>query len=207
MTQHLDRLTIYGSVTSPYVRRVRMVAMDLGLPHELIDTIAEQGQAEMRQHNPLWKVPTVQWLRGQKTITTFDSRVIIESLWAAYGFGSMRPYDPLDIDERNTLNVLDGALDSAVNVFYLKREGVDVTAIPYMVKQSERVVSAMDWLQERLSNGWFSTTPRFGYSELAAFTMFEWFRFRQVLALDKWPALAGFTGLHHERFVATRPYA
>ena len=194
-------LTIYGSTTSPFVRRVRIVAADLKLEHKLFDSVPESGQAAMRKLNPLWKVPTIEWRGG----VVFDSHVIVETLWHEFGGGSLRPYDANDVEERNTLSVIDGALDSAVNVFYMKKDGVDITKVPYLVKQRERVDSAMTWLNERLRDGWFTSQPQFGYAELVAFTTFEWFRFREVVQVERWPRLASFTDAHHQRFFDTRP--
>lgn len=201
-----DHLVIYGSTTSPYVRRVRMVAEDLRLSHELIDSVSDAGQSEMRLHNPLWKVPTVRWQRFGTERVVFDSHAIVEALWGAYGNGSFRAFEPRDLEERNLVNAIDGALDAAVHLFYMKRDGVNLEQVPYLVKQRERIASALSWVSDRLVPGG-TLGDRFGYAELAGFTAFEWFRFRSTVDLTPWPALQAFTDRHRDRFSNTAPKA
>jgi glutathione S-transferase len=47
-------MNLYGTTTSPYVRRVRFVLEDLELPYTLVDVFTDAGQAELRARNPLW---------------------------------------------------------------------------------------------------------------------------------------------------------
>ena len=42
-------MKLFGSTTSPFVRRVRVVAAELGEPVDRIDTAAEAGQAALRE--------------------------------------------------------------------------------------------------------------------------------------------------------------
>ena len=53
-------MTLYGTTTSPYVRRVRVVTLELGLPLTWVDTFTDAGQAALRARSPVWKVPVVE---------------------------------------------------------------------------------------------------------------------------------------------------
>jgi glutathione S-transferase len=53
----MSTIELFGTVTSPYVRRVRIVAHELGVSVARTDTADAPGQAALRAFNPLWKVP------------------------------------------------------------------------------------------------------------------------------------------------------
>lgn len=142
-------LRIYGTQTSPYVRRVRVVAHELGLAHELIDTSTEDGQAALRALTPIWKVPVVE-LDG---VPVFDSTVINEKLLRLHGPGPLAYFDPHDVILRNAITVIDGALDSLINCFYLAKDEVTAETATYLQKQQDRAESAIKWLDGRASEG------------------------------------------------------
>ena len=66
-------MKLYGTTTSPFVRRVRIVAAELDVAYDLINTAHDDGQAQLRAVSPIWKVPVAE-LDGQ---TLFDSQIII----------------------------------------------------------------------------------------------------------------------------------
>src|SRR5258705_9543 len=51
------RMKLYGTAASPFVRRVRVTAAEVGEPVELVNTATEAGHAELRALSPIWKVP------------------------------------------------------------------------------------------------------------------------------------------------------
>src|SRR6185436_16549189 len=78
----LARMKLYGTTTSPFVRRVRVVAAEVGEQVERIDTASDAGQAKLREVSPIRKVP-VAVIDGR---TIYDSRVINEWLTTTRGF-------------------------------------------------------------------------------------------------------------------------
>ena len=50
-------MKLYGTTTSPFVRRVRVVAAEVGEPVELVNTAPDIGQAQLREVSPIRKVP------------------------------------------------------------------------------------------------------------------------------------------------------
>jgi glutathione S-transferase len=194
-------LLVYGTITSPYVRRVRIVAHELGLAHELIDTSTDAGQAELRRRSPIWKIPAAE-LDGE---LVFDSRVICERLVTQHGAGKLAGVERLD--ERNRITVVDGALDSLINCFYLAKDGVDCDAVAYLRKQKERAASAMTWIDAQLRDGWLSTQQSFGLPEIALASAAAWMRFRDTYPIDRHPGVLACLERceARESFAATRP--
>jgi glutathione S-transferase len=204
----MSAITLYGTVTSPYVRRVRIVAHELGLPFTLVDTATDEGQARLRQVSPIWKVPVAELSPGQ---LVFDSHSIIERLVAEHGHGPLRPVvHARRWEESNLHHAIDGALDSAINAFYLRKDGLDPAQVPYLAKQTLRVRSALDWVQAQLQGAYFGggADTALGLTEIALFTALDWMVFRNVYPVADSPGLAAFREHHADRpgFASTRPH-
>jgi glutathione S-transferase len=196
-------LIVYGTVTSPYVRRVRVVAHELGLEYELVDVSSDAGQAELRRRSPIWKIPAAE-LDGE---LVFDSRVICELLVARHGAGTLANVDGLA--DRNAITVVDGALDSLINCFYLARDGVDSESVAYLRKQQERAASAMTWIDAQIHDGWLSRQRSFALPEIALATAAGWMRFRDTYPIDRHPGVLACLERCEMRqsFASTQPHA
>ena len=178
-------IRLYGTITSPYVRRVRVVATELGLPFELIDTATDAGQASLRTKSPIWKVPAAE-IDGD---VVFDSRAITELLLARAGQGPLAPWRSDDVEARNALNVVDGALDALINVFYLRKEGVDPDQVPYLTKQKARARAALSWLEARVHEPFVTSRRELGLAEIGLGTALGWMRFREAYPIADHPRL------------------
>jgi glutathione S-transferase len=192
-------MLLYGSYTSPFVRRVRIVAAELGEPVELVDTSTSEGQETLSRVHPLWKVP-VAVIDGE---TWFDSRVICDRLMALRGPGPLRVGG--GVDDINLRTVADGVLDSAINWFYLvRRDGADVD-LPYLRKQRLRVDASLEWLAERCPD----PSLGLGLTEIALVTALDWLAFRDVWPVARHPVLGPFAAAWATRpsFLETMPVA
>jgi len=67
-------MKLIGSLTSPYVRKVRVVMAEKKLDYQLVVEDV-WGSDEMLKFNPLGKVPCLVMEGGE---AVFDSRVIVE---------------------------------------------------------------------------------------------------------------------------------
>lgn len=174
-------IRLYGSNTSPYVRRVRVVADELGLPLELIDSVPDAGQAELRKRNPIWKVPAAE-IDGQLVL---DSHVITELLLERYGRGKLAPLPVDDVEARNAISVIDGALDALINTFYLGKEGVTPEQAPYLKKQRDRAGSALSWLEQNVHEPFVTSKKQLGLPEIALGSALGWMRLRNVYDVEQ----------------------
>jgi glutathione S-transferase len=174
-------IRLFGSFTSPYVRRVRIVADELGLPVEQIDTTPAEGQAELRKRSPIWKVPAAE-IDGQ---LIFDSHVITEVLLERFGRGKLAPLAVDDIEARNAINVIDGALDALINAFYLGKDGVTPEQAPYLKKQGERAAASLSWLEQSVHEPFVTSRKQLGLPEIALGTALGWMRLRNVYDIEQ----------------------
>lgn len=173
-------MKLYGTTTSPFVRRVRVVAAELGITVDRIDTMPEAGQAMLREVSPIRKVPVAE-IDGK---LLFDSHVIIDWLTVTRGWGTLAPTRDR-WHEQNVINAIDAALDAVIQLFYLRRDGVAIDGTPYETRQLERADAIFAWLGNQLASDGKSFTGGFGLPELALITTLDWMDFRQTYPTDR----------------------
>jgi glutathione S-transferase len=108
------------SPTSPYVRKVMVLALEAGLDGKLekIETTVAPTKAnpDMAQHNPLVKVPALVLDNGE---TLFDSPVICEYLDSLHGGAKLfPPSGPARWTALRRQALGDGILDAAILTRY-----------------------------------------------------------------------------------------
>ena len=104
-------MKLIGAVTSPYVRKVRIVMAEKKLDFELV--LADVWNSdEILQSNPLGKIPCLVMEGGE---AVFDSRVIVEYLDTLSPVGKLIPTAGRERAEVRTWEALaDGVLDAAI---------------------------------------------------------------------------------------------
>jgi len=191
-------MKLYGTTTSPFVRRVRVVAEEVGEPIELVDTAPEAGQAELRAISPIRKVPVATF----GNLTLFDSRAIIDRLFMTHGHGGLTP--PRNRwQEQNLLNAIDGALDAVIQLFYLRRDGVAIDGTPYATRQLERADAIFAWLATQ-----HLSTIQLGLAEISLVCTLDWMEFRKAYPTERASGLAEVRAAWSDRpsLAATRPH-
>ena len=79
-------MKLLGSLTSPYVRKVRIVMSEKKLDYQFIAEDVWAADSQITQSNPLAKVPCLVMEGGE---AVFDSRVIVEYLDALSPVGKL----------------------------------------------------------------------------------------------------------------------
>jgi glutathione S-transferase len=106
------RLRLIGSLTSPYVRKVRIVLIEKKLEHKLeLDDVWSAG-THIAESNPLGKVPCLVMEGGE---ALFDSRVIVEYVDTLSPLARLIPDKGRERAEvRNWEALADGLLDACI---------------------------------------------------------------------------------------------
>lgn len=128
-------MKLYGSFTSPFVRHVRIVLLETGLACEFIET----DQAGSAVKSPTKRVPFLE--DGDIFLT--DSCSIIKYLREKNGQAFCKTAKELD-----EFCLVNTALDTTVNLFFLKRDGIDIQSIPYLQRQAARIDSSVAELNQ-----------------------------------------------------------
>lgn len=105
-------MKLIGSVTSPYVRKVRIVMAEKKLDYQFVTEDVWAMGTVINQSNPLGKVPCLVMEGGE---AVFDSRVIVEYLDALSPVGRLIPAMGRERAEIKTWEALaDGVLDASI---------------------------------------------------------------------------------------------
>ena len=117
----VENFILRSSLTSPFVRKVRMAADVLGLAQriKLVPTDAVDPTDDLRRQNPLGKYPCL--VREDGT-AVYDSSVIIEFLQDVAGTDRLLPRNgPERIAMLTRTRLADGIIDAGAAVIYEER--------------------------------------------------------------------------------------
>ena len=105
-------MKLIGAVTSPYVRKVRIVMAEKKLDYQFVPEDVWSADTRIAESNPLGKVPCLVMEGGE---AVFDSRVIVEYLDTLSPVGKLIPQPGRERAEVKTWEALaDGLLDAAI---------------------------------------------------------------------------------------------
>jgi glutathione S-transferase len=160
-------MKLIGALTSPYVRKVRIVMAEKKLDFQLVLTDVWNSQ-EILQSNPLGKVPCLVTEAGE---SIFDSRVIVEYLDALSPVGRLIPPSGRERAECRTWEAMaDGILDASIMA---RMEAIWAGRTPEQRSQAwiDRQMSRVDGTLAALSTGLadkpWCTGNAFGLADIA----------------------------------------
>jgi glutathione S-transferase len=186
-------LKLYGTTTSPYTRKIRILGRAAGLEVELVDTRTEAGAAALARVAPLGKVPVAELPTAAAPLVLPDSSLIAAWLWErhapalrAAGFSAPAPGSDADWAERELVLVVEGALDAAINRFYLLRDQLPDQG--YVTRQRDRVTTTLTWLDARMAAFARPVSP----AALSLGCALDWMVFRDATDLLRFPRLVTF---------------
>jgi glutathione S-transferase len=105
-------MKLIGSITSPYVRKVRIVMAEKKLDFEFVTEDVWAADTHIVSSNPLGKIPCLVMEAGE---ALFDSRVIVEYVDTLSPVGKLIPDRGRERAEVKTWEALaDGLLDAAI---------------------------------------------------------------------------------------------
>jgi len=108
----MKHMKLIGAITSPYVRKVRIVLAEKKLDYQFVTEDVWSADTTITQSNPLGKVPCLVMEGGE---ALFDSRVIVEYVDTLSPVGKLIPPSGRERAEVKTWEALaDGLLDAAI---------------------------------------------------------------------------------------------
>lgn len=178
-------MKLYGSYTSPFVRHCRITLIETGQACEFIET----DQVASAVKSPTKRVP---FFEDDNLVLT-DSAAIIKHLREKAGKIFCQ-----STTELNRLCLVNTALETVVNLFFIKRDGVDITGIPYLQRQAARIESTLD----ELNRTTFSTGIQFDDADLRLGCFMGWSKFRNQVDFSAYENLEKF----YERILSYGPF-
>ncbi|TKB47098.1 glutathione S-transferase family protein [Thalassotalea mangrovi] len=188
-------MDLYGSTTSPFVRRTRLLSsayLDDGLVFHDIDIFDQQGRELLSQHNPTLKVPFL--LDGEHNI--YDSRVIFRYLAKKFDLNE------LNWQQENQLTLIDAASDSLVEILLLMRSGIDPSQNALFFNlQRERLGKLFAVLEQQVERGEYND---WYYPAICLYCLIDWAMFRELVDFSPYPSMRAFHQQYASRDDITR---
>ena len=172
-------MKLIGSLTSPYVRKVRIVMAEKKLDHQFVlEDVWAEGST-MTDANPLGKVPCLVMEGGE---AVFDSRVIVEYLDTLSPVGKLIPSTGRERAEVKTWEALaDGLLDAAIlvrleNTFEGRAPAQRSPA--WIDRQMQKVDASLKAMAQGLGDKAFCSGIHLSLSDIAVGCALGWLEFR-----------------------------
>lgn len=184
-------IKLYGSTTSPFVRRLRMWMANV--EHEFInlEIFAGKDRETLAERNPTLKIPMIE----DDANVIFDSRVIYRYLTEKFD------YPVPSWEQENQLTLIDAATDSLVQMLLLGRSEIDTSEDKmYFKLQRERVESTLSHLNDLVSQGTFED---WNYPSICLYSLIDWIEFRTLHDLNNMADLRAFRDSNSQRIEAT----
>ncbi|WP_322996893.1 glutathione S-transferase N-terminal domain-containing protein [Castellaniella sp.] len=144
-------MRLIGSLTSPYVRKVRIVLAEKKLDYELVLDDPWGAATQLTAHNPLGKVPC---LILDENDSLFDSRVIVEYLDTLSPVGRLIPPPGRErIATKHWEAVADGIMDAAAAAFMESHRRPEALRSPdWVIRQNAKITAALAYMDTLLGD-------------------------------------------------------
>jgi glutathione S-transferase len=173
-------MKLIGSLTSPYVRKVRVLLLEKQLPFEFIVDSPWESSTHVPDFNPLGKVPALVTDEGE---TLFDSNILseyVELLSTKSGAGPhLLPTDRLAaLQVRQLVMLADGICDAGINIFLEGRRPADKQYADWVDRQQGKIARGLDALERRAgATPWLGGTDM-NLADIATGCMLLWLDLR-----------------------------
>ena len=183
-------MKLYGSYTSPFVRHCRIVLLETGLKCEFIETDAAASATQ----SPTKRVPFLE--DGEYFLT--DSSSIIKYLREKSGGKFCESAKELD-----DFCLVNTALETTVNVFFLERDGATASELPYLQRQVARIESSL----AEINNLSLPSNAPYNDAQLRLACYIGWAKFRKRVDFSSYQKLEDFfAGINqYAAFAKTAP--
>lgn len=159
-------MKLIGSLTSPYVRKVRVVMAEKKLDYELVLEDVWANDTQIQKHNPLGKIPC---LLMDDNGALFDSRVIVEYLDTLSPVGRLIPQSGRDRAAIKCWEAIaDGVLDASVAiVFETRRRPAELRSPEWVERQQGKIACALDQMNKTLGDNPFCAGINISLADIA----------------------------------------
>ena len=199
-------MKLVGSLTSPYVRKVRVILAERNIAYDFLEESAWNPGTTVPRYNPLNKVPALVIERGE---TLYDSAVIAEYLDGISG-GKLIPAQPLARARVKRGEALgDGLADAGITAFLERKREASRQDAAWISRQLDKVNAAIATMASELGHKPFMGGVELDLADIACGCALFWLEFRmpEIAWRDDHANLRGWAERLEMRpsFAATKP--
>ncbi|MEC5384745.1 glutathione S-transferase [Uliginosibacterium sp. H3] len=187
-------MKLIGSLTSPYVRKIRVMLLEKNLPFDLVIDSPWEPSTHVSDFNPLGKVPALVTDEGE---TLFDSNILAEYIELLDVAPPHAPkFLPADraaaLRIRQLVMLADGIADAGVAVFLEIKRPVDHQDANWLARQHGKILRGLAALESRASASTWLAGEEMSLADIALGCVLLWLDIR--VSTLKWrddhPALS-----------------
>jgi len=183
-------MKLIGSLTSPYVRKVRIVLAEKKIDYDFVLDSPWTAESNIPDINPLGKIPVL--VLDDETVL-FDSRVISEYLDNVAPNNKLMPAPNRERTEVKRWEALaDGLCDAAVSAVMEGLRPKKEQSTGWIVRQRETIQRTLRFMETHLGEKSFCMGTHFSLADIAVGTALGYlcFRFPHVGWQETHPNLA-----------------
>lgn len=193
-------MKLIASLTSPFVRKVRIYLAEKNIPYQLVIDVPWDEQTQVPSFNPLGKVPVL--IINEEQHTLFDSRVIVEYLERLVPSPALIPEAAeAFIRVKRQEALADGIADAAAAIFIEKKRPVDLQSAEWMNRQQQKIELGLKAMSEVLADHNYFVNDEFSLADISAVCCLGYLdlRFPDITWHEQYPNLAVFMQRLSER--------
>jgi len=183
-------MKLIGTLTSPYVRKVRIVLAEKKMDYEFVIESPRQAGSTVPSINPLGRIPA---LVLDDDTPLFDSRVIVEHIDNITPNNKLLPAPNRERTEvKRWEAVADGLCDAAVNAVLEGLRPKKEQSPGWIVRQREVIVRTLRFMETQLGEKSFCMGTHFSLADIAVGTALGYLclRFPDIVWHESHPNLA-----------------
>lgn len=156
---------LIASLTSPFARKVRIVAAEKFIEYELVVDVPWNEDTQVPRYNPLGKVPV--WVMEDGKVL-YDSRVIVEYLDSVSPVNHLLPKDARPrILAKRWEALADGVCDAAATIFLEKKRPTAQQSPDWIKRQLGKVQASLAAMSAELDGQNYCTGEFFSLADIA----------------------------------------
>lgn len=169
-------MKLIGSLTSPYVRKVRIVLAEKKIDYDFeIESPWTEG-SKVPDLNPLGKIPVL--LLDDDT-PLFDSRVIVEYIDSVTPNNKLFPSPNRErIEVKRWEALADGICDAAASAFLEGKRAKKEQSAAWIQRQREKIVRGLEFMSEELGEKTYCMGTHISLADLAVGVSLGYLAFR-----------------------------
>ncbi|PIP93432.1 MAG: glutathione S-transferase [Bdellovibrio sp. CG12_big_fil_rev_8_21_14_0_65_39_13] len=170
-------ITLYGSTTSPYVRRFRLLLNKAPYQFEKINLADLNDREKLKTLSPLLKIPLI----TDEGTKIWDSRQIFRYLQ------EKGMHQNTNWDQENLLTAIDGISDSLIQLYLVERSGTTMDRKnTYGKANLDRIDLSSEFLDQAVSQNKFN---QWNYLSISLYCLIDWANFRERYDFKKYQNL------------------
>jgi len=183
-------MKLIGSLTSPFVRKVRIVLAEKKIDYEFEVDSPWTPETQVPNVNPLGKIPVL--VLDDSTVL-FDSRVIVEYIDSVAPNNKLMPESNRERAEVKRWGaVADGICDAAATIFLERKRPQEQQSADWITRQEDKIIRGLEYMSDQLGESTWCMGTHFSLADVGTGCVLGYlaFRFPEIDWSVKHPNLA-----------------